>query len=78
MAMMAKGKYYSVQDLANLSSQPQIAVAGVMKFLAKYSFVERLGVNDPLFIKSTKISISPGEAANVLSMLVAPNVITEQ
>jgi DNA-binding IclR family transcriptional regulator len=78
LMMMAKGRYYSVRDLANLSSQPQTTVAGVVEFLAKYGFVERLGVNDPLFIKSTKITMSPAEAANVLRMLVTPHIISEQ
>jgi len=78
LAAMWKGRYYSVRDLANLSCKPEAIIADVLKFLTKYGFVERLGVSEPLFTKSRKISISPEESASVLNMLTAPNILNEQ
>ena len=61
---MRKGEFYSVRDLANLSDQPGTAVEDVVRFLAKYGFVEAVGANQ-LFRKSS-LRFSPGESVNVL------------
>jgi len=63
-ALMRKGEFYSVRDLANLSDQPGAAVTDVVKFLAKYGFVEAIGANE-LFRKSS-LKFSPGESVDAL------------
>ena len=68
---MAKGKYYSVNDLANLTEQPRSTVADVLKFLTKYGFVRRIGRNEPVFTKSS-VKFSPGESINLLKCIAKP------
>jgi len=66
-ALMKRGEYYSVRDLANLSDQPGSTVTDVVRFLAKYGFVEAVGAEE-LFKKSS-LKFSPGESVNILSCI---------
>jgi hypothetical protein len=68
---MTKGKYYTVNDLENLTEQPRSTVADVLKFLTKYGFVRRIGVNEPVFTKSS-VKFSPGESINLLKCIAKP------
>jgi len=62
---MRQGNYYTVGDLANLSGQPRCAVTDAVKFLTKYGFIKRLGIEDALFTR-TAIKISPADTLNIL------------
>jgi len=63
-ALMRQGEYYSVRDLANVSDQPGSTVTEVVRFLAKYGFVDAIGAGQ-LFTKSS-LKFSPGESVNLL------------
>jgi len=65
---MVQGKYYSIRDLANLSSQPGIAVTDVVKFLTAYGFVKRLGTAEPLYTRSSAV-LSPSESMKLLKCI---------
>ena len=65
---MARGKYYSIHDLANLTGQPRSSVADALTFLTEYGFVQRVGANEPVFTKSP-VEFSPGESINLLSAI---------
>jgi len=67
-ARMMKGKYYTMNDLANLTGQPRSIVAEVLCFLTKYGFVRRIGVNDPVFTK-TSVILSPTDSINLLKCI---------
>lgn len=68
---MARGKYYTVNDLANLTQQPRSTVTDVLKFLTKYDFVRRIGANEPVFTKSS-VKFSPTESINLLKCIAKP------
>lgn len=68
---MARGKYYTVNDLANLTQQPRSTVTDVLKFLTKYGFVRRIGVIEPVFTKSS-VKFSPAESINLLKCIAKP------
>lgn len=67
--MMTEGKYYSVKDLANLTGENNSTTAEIVRFLAKYGFVEQAGWDDTVYTKS-KIIISPGKSIELLKTLV--------
>jgi hypothetical protein len=62
--LMKEKKYYSVADLATLTGQPRSTVFDVVKFLTEYGFIKCVGVNDPVFIRSTVFS--PRESIKLL------------
>jgi DNA-binding IclR family transcriptional regulator len=67
--MMTDGKYYSVKDLANLTGEDKSTTAEIVRFLAKYGFIEQAGSDDSVFTKS-KIIISPAKSIELLKTLV--------
>jgi len=67
-SLMARGEYYSIQDLATLSGYPESMVADVVKFLTTYSFVNRIGATEPLFTRS-QIILSPTQSINILQCI---------
>jgi DNA-binding IclR family transcriptional regulator len=67
--MMTEGKYYSVKDLANLTGQNRSTTAEIVRFLAKYGFIEQAGWDDTVYTKP-KIVISPGKSIELLKTLV--------
>ncbi len=71
--MMTEGKYYSVKDLANLTGENKSSTAEIVRFLARYGFVERAGWGDSIYTKS-KIVISPGKSIEILKTLVKTTI----
>jgi len=67
--MMTEGKYYSVKDLANLTGENKGTTDEIVRFLAKYGFIEQAGSDDSVFTKS-KIIISPAKSIELLKALV--------
>jgi DNA-binding IclR family transcriptional regulator len=67
--MMTEGKYYSVKDLANLTGENKGTTAEIVRFLAKYGFIEQAGWDDTVYTKS-KIIISPEKSIELLKALV--------
>ena len=68
---MAKGEYYSIRDIANVSGQPGSIITDTMDFLTRYGFVRKTGGNDPLFRKSS-ITLSPNQTMEILQHIAKP------
>jgi hypothetical protein len=68
-SMMNKGSFYSVKDLANLSGEAGSSVNEAVRFLTKYGFVQRVGSDEPVFMK-TDLVLSPAESMRILKQLI--------
>jgi hypothetical protein len=68
---MTRGKYYSIRDLSNLTGQQRSAVADVLQFLTKFGFVNRMGADEPIFMRSAA-QFSPEETIKLLQCVAAP------
>jgi hypothetical protein len=65
---MEAGKYYSVRDLAHVSSQQCSIVADVVKFLTDGTFIKQVGTSEPVFTR-TSIILSPTQTTNILKCI---------
>jgi hypothetical protein len=65
---MRHGEFYSIDDLANSLSLPAGLVAGVLDFLERYGFAERLSKREVLFQRSSN-ALLPSDGFRILNSL---------